>query len=638
MVERSNLECILKLCRKDGSGVDRRGQVVLVEYEVRGIVMSHYKSNRRDIEFNLFEYLKVGEYYGKEPFASFDEDTARDALREVDRLATDEFSASFVEADRNPPELVDGEVKLPDAVKASLDAMYDGGWHLLGLDENLGGFGAPDSLRWATSELFIGADPATFLFASGGLMARVIAAEGTSEQMEKWAIPMVERRWGGTMVLTEADAGSDVGAATSKAVHIEGDVYHLEGVKRFITSGENDYYENIVHLVLARREGGEPGTKGLSMFIVPKFLVNEDGTLGDRNGIHATNIEHKMGIKGSTTCELTMGMDEPCIGYLVGDSHHGIRQMFKVIEDARMMIGVKSAGTLSTGYLNALKYAKERVQSADLAEMLNKSAPRVEIIRHPDVRRMLMLQKAYAEGLRALWMYTAATLDNKVLYPEDDYWDKVNDLLLPMVKGYSSEKAYELLSQSLQVFGGSGFTQDYPIEQYIRDAKIDTLYEGTTAIQALDLFFRKIARDQGQTLMRFSEGIMEYVKGGSDEFATERHALGQALEQVQGHIGILVEHSMKSMQKPKEIYKAGLHTNALLESLSEITIAWLLLEHGEVAYAAIGDASGDDIGFYEGKIASARFFVNDALPKVAARTAAAQAEDGWLMEMSDEAF
>jgi len=600
--------------------------------------MSHYKSNRRDIEFNLFEYLKVGEYYGKTPFASFDEETARDALREVDRLATEEFSASFVDADRYPPELVDGEIKLRDSVKESLDAMYDGGWHLLGLDEDLGGFGAPDSLRWAVSEMFIGADPATFLFASGSLMARVIVAEGTPEQMEKWAIPMIERRWGGTMVLTEADAGSDVGAGTSKAVHLEGDAYHLEGVKRFITSGENDYYENIIHLVLARREGGEDGTKGLSMFIVPKFHVNEDGTLGDRNGIHASNIEHKMGIKGSTTCELTMGMDEPCVGYLVGNSHQGIRQMFKVIEDARMMIGVKSAGTLSTGYLNALDYAKERVQSADLAEAMDKSAPRVQIIRHPDVRRMLMLQKSYAEGLRALWMYTAATLDYKVLHSDDDHWDKVNDLLLPMVKGYSSEKAYELLAQSLQVFGGSGFTQDYPIEQYIRDAKIDTLYEGTTAIQALDLFFRKIARDQGQTLMRFTERMMEYVKGGSDDFATERHALGQALEQLQNHIGVLVGHAMQSMQKPTEIYKTGLHTNALLESLSEITIAWLLLEHGEVAHTALTDATGDDVGFYEGKVASAKFFVNDALPKVAVRTAAAQAEDGWLMEMPDDAF
>ncbi len=600
--------------------------------------MSHYKTNLRDIEFNLFEYLKVDDWYGQAPFESFDRDTAGDALREVERLTREDFAASFVDADRTPLQLVDGEIKLPASVKKSLDALYDGGWHRLGIHPSLDGFGAPDSLRWAAGEMFAGANPAVFLYVSGGLMAQVIASVGTKEQRETWARWMVEKQWGATMVLTEPDAGSDVGAGTSKAIHVERGTYHLEGVKRFITSGESDYFENIIHLVLARREGGEPGTRGLSMFIVPKYLVNEDGSLGERNGIYATNLEHKMGIRGSTTTELTMGMNEPCVGYLVGDVHEGIKQMFLVIEDARMLIGVKSAGTLSTGYLNSLEYAKERVQSADLAEMTDKTAPKVEIIRHPDVRRMLMLQKAYAEGLRALWMYAAMTLDKMKLESEDPYWAKLNDLLLPMVKGYSSEKAYELLATSLQVFGGSGFTQDYPIEQYIRDAKIDTLYEGTTAIQALDLFFRKIARDQGQTLMRLAEGILEYVKGGSDEFATERAALGAALEQVQNHVGALVGYSMASMQNPPEIYKTGLHTNALLESLSEVVIAWLLLEHAEVATVALPDAKGDDVAFYTGKIASARFFVKDALPKVAIRTAAAQAEDAWLMDLPDEAF
>jgi len=285
-----------------------------------------------------------------------------------------------------------------------------------------------------------------------------------------------------------------------------------------------------------------------------------------------------------------------------------------------------------------LEYARNRVQSADLTRASDKTAPRVEIIRHPDVRRMLMLQKSYAEGLRALWMYTAWTLDKMKLEPEDPHWANLNDLLLPLVKGYSSEKAYDLLATSLQVFGGSGFTQDYPIEQYIRDAKIDTLYEGTTAIQALDLFFRKIVKDQGQTLMRFTEGILEYVKGGSDDFAQERQALGQALEQVQNHIEVLVNHSVASIESPSEIYKAGLHTNALLESLAEVVIAWLLLEHAEIAVRRLPGADADDVAFYTGKIASARFLVGDALPKVSMRTAAAQAEDAWLMEFPDAAF
>src|SRR5690606_13413161 len=279
-------------------------------------------------------------------------------------------------------------------------------------------------------------------------------------------------------------------------IHVEGDIYHLEGVKRFITSGEHDAAANIIHLVLARPEGAGPGTKGLSLFIVPKYLVNEDGSLGERNGVVATNLEQKMGIKGSTTCELSFGLDRPAVGYLVGGVHDGIRQMFRVIENARMTIGMKSVATLSTGYLNALDYARVRHQGADMTRTSDKSAPRVPIIAHPDVRRMLITQKAYAEGLRALTLYAAWCQEMAIVNPKDESWERRSDFLLPLVKGYSSEKAYELLALSLQVFGGSGYTQDYPIEQYIRDAKIDTVYEGTTGIQALDLFFRKIARDQ----------------------------------------------------------------------------------------------------------------------------------------------
>ncbi len=601
--------------------------------------MSHYKSNLRDIEFNLFEASQLEAVLGSEPFENFDRDTVMDILTEVDRLAKNEWSESYVEADRVPLELKDGTVVLHDSMKRGLDAFYDAGWEKVSVPKEFGGFGAPSQVRWGMQELLVGANPALFFYVSGGLMAVVLDMVGTPEQIKKWGIPMMERRWGGTMVLTEPAAGSDVGAGTTKAVHIEGDTYHLEGVKRFITSGEFDHAENIVHLVLARREGGEPGTPGLSMFIVPKFHVNDDGSIGERNGIVATNIEKKMGIKGSTTAELTMGTDMPCVGYLVGGVHSGIKQMFKVIEDARMLIGAKSAAGLSTGYLNALDYAKVRVQSADLSEMLDKTAPRVEIINHPDVRRMLMTQKAHAEGMRAMVHFVASLIDKAQMHPEEPFWSKAEDLMLPLLKGYSSEKAYELLAQSLQVFGGSGFTQDYPIEQYIRDAKIDSVYEGTTGIQALDLFFRKIARDQGATLSQLSEQILEMVKGGPDELATERRLLGAAMEDTQAHIGVMVGHLMASMGGDKPaIYKTGLHANGLLESLAEVVMAWLLLRHAEVALGAQGAAEGDDVAFYEGKIASARFFAHHALPKAKLRREAAEQEDGWLMEMSDEAF
>ena len=600
--------------------------------------MGHYKANLRDIEFNLFEANNVEELLGAAPFDDMDRATVMDVLREVRRLSEDEFAASFVDADRIKLSLVDGEVELPASVKKSMAAYYDGGWDMLGLPKDLGGFGAPPSVRWASQEMLVGANPGVYLYASGALMAAVIAAEGTDEQRERFAVRMIEKKWAASMVLTEPQAGSDVGAGTAKAIHVEGNTYHIEGVKRFITSGEHDLSENIIHLVLARREGGPPGTKGLSMFIVPKFLVNADGSLGERNGVYATNLEDKMGIRGSTTCELTFGVDNPAVGYLVGGVHEGIRQMFKVIEDARMLIGSKSAATLSTGFLNALEYAKVRVQGADLANAKDKSAARVEIIRHPDVRRLLMLQKAYSEGMRALVLYTASLSDHMLAKPDNEDYAKRNDFLLPMVKGYCSDKAYELLAQSLQVFGGSGYTRDYPMEQYLRDAKIDTIYEGTTAIQSLDLFFRKIVRDRGATLTNLVNEILEVVKGGHDGLEAERALLGAALEDTQQHLGVLVAHTMASQENPTEIYKTGLHTNALLESLSEVVIGWLLIRHAGIALDAIDGASDTDKVFYEGKVASARFFVRDALPKARLRREAAETEDGSLMTLSDTAF
>ena len=325
-----------------------------------------------------------------------------------------------------------------------------------------------------------------------------------NEQQRHWASLMIERNWAATMVLTEPDAGSDVGAGRTKAVQQPDGTWHLDGVKRFITNGDtDDLFENILHLVLARPEGAGPGTKGLSLFVVPKFHSDpETGEPGERNGVFVTGLEHKMGLKASATCELTFGQHgSPAVGWLVGDIHNGIAQMFKVIEYARMMVGTKAIATLSTGYLNALDYAKTRVQGADMTQMTDKTAPRVTIIHHPDVRRALLTQKAYAEGLRALYLYTAAHQDVAVAEivsgADAEMADRVNDLLLPIVKGVGSERAYQCLTESLQTFGGSGFLQDYPIEQYIRDAKIDSLYEGTTAIQAQDFFFRKIARDQG---------------------------------------------------------------------------------------------------------------------------------------------
>ena len=592
--------------------------------------MSHYRSNLRDIEFNLFEVLRIQDYLGTGDWADLDADTARDVLEEIERLAREDFAASYVDQDRIPLELKDGVVELPASVKAGVRAYRDGGWDRFGAPADLGGIPVPPSLLWATQEMLLASNTVVAWYAGGSLFARVLFEEGTEEQKALAGLWM-DRQWSGSMILTEPDAGSDVGASTTKAIDMGDGTWHLEGVKRFITGGEHDAAENIIHLVLARREGAVAGTKGLSLFVVPKYLVNPDGSLGDRNGVVATNLEKKMGLKGSTTCEMTFGADRPAIGMLVGNVHDGIRQMFRVIEGARMMIGTKAMGTLSTGYLNALDYAKERRQGADLARATDKTAPRVPIIDHPDVRRTLMTLKAYSEGLRALVMYTAWVQDQSALHPEDDRWERRSDFLLPLVKGYSSETAYHQLAEALQVFGGSGFTQDYPLEQYIRDTKIDTIYEGTTGIQALDLFFRKIARDQGVTLAALASEITEFVKGGlgDDPLADERESLARMLDDAQTQLGSMVEDLMASYSGDSaEIYKVGLHTNSLLQSLAEVIIAWQLLRHADIAIGRV-----DEDLFYVGKVESARWFLRMAAPQVAARREAAVAEDGSLMKM-----
>ena len=601
--------------------------------------MGHYKSNLRDIEFNLFEVFRTQDHMGTGPFAQMDPETARGVLTEVERLARGPFADSFTEADRTPLVLEDGEVTLPAALTRSLDAYFDGEWYRLDLPERLGGYGAPPSLRWAAMEMLLGAHPAALMYAAGPFFAAIVDELVTEEQRARWVVPTVENRWGGTMVLTEPDAGSDVGAGRTKATDNGDGTWNIEGVKRFITNGDFDWPDNIIHLVLARPQGAGPGTKGLSLFIVPKYWVNADGSLGERNGAVVTQIEDKMGLKASATCEITFGDATPARGVLVGEVHDGIRQMFKIIEYARMLVGTKAIATLSTGYLNALAYTKERVQGPDLAQAADKNARRVEIIRHPDVRRSLMEQKAHVEGMRALVMYAASVQDRiQMAGPgtEDAApLEKRNDLLLPLVKGYGSEKSYELLAQSLQLFGGSGYCRDYPIEQYIRDAKIDTLYEGTTGIQGMDLFFRKIGKDQGATLASLLIEIQEFAKGdaGNGALGGERQRLATALEDVQGMLGAMVGFLSES------IYKIGLNTTPFLFSLAELVVGWLLLRQADVALAALdGEPSGNERAFYEGKVAAARWFSANVLPQLSARRAILEATDLGVMELDDAAF
>ncbi|MFF4383690.1 acyl-CoA dehydrogenase [Kitasatospora sp. NPDC092039] len=609
--------------------------------------MGHYKSNLRDVEFNLFEVFGREQVYGTGPFADMDVETAKNILSEISRLAENDLAASFTDTDRNPP-VFDPETNtapIPAAFKKSYQTFMDAEWWRLGIPESIGGQVTPNSLIWAFAEQILGSNPAIWMYSSGPAFAGVIAEEGTEEQLEI-AKRMTDRLWGSTMVLTEPDAGSDVGAGRTKAIQQEDGSWHIEGVKRFITSGEHDMSENIIHMVLARPEGGKPGTKGLGLFIVPKFDFDwETGELGERNGVYATNVEHKMGLKASNTCEMTFGAKHPAKGWLLGEKVDGIRQMFKIIEFARMMVGTKAIATLSTGYLNALEYAKERVQGADISQFMDKTAPRVTITHHPDVRRSLLTQKAYAEGMRALVLFTASTQDDmmaaKLRGERDEAAERLNDLLLPIVKGYGSEKSYEQLAQSLQTFGGSGYLQEYPIEQYIRDAKIDTLYEGTTAIQGQDFFFRKIVKDGGQALTALSEQIQKFLgsAAGGDALAAERELLAKAAGDLEAIVGKLLADLTSVEQDVKNMYKVGLNTTRLLMVSGDVVVGWLLLRQAAVALAKLeAGASEKDVPFYQGKVAAARFFAKNVLPTVAPQRLIAEGIDNEIMELAEEAF
>jgi alkylation response protein AidB-like acyl-CoA dehydrogenase len=625
--------------------------------------VSHYRSNIRDIEFNLFEVLGRDKVLGTGPFEEVDTDTARSILAEVDRIAREDLAASYVESDRTPP-VFDPETHtapVPEAFKKSYRAWMDAEYWRLTLPAELGGQPAPSSLNWAIAEMVLGSNAPVWMYACGPSFAAVVNRNG-NERDKLIARHIVDEGWGATMVLTEPDAGSDVGAGRTKATLQADGSWHIEGVKRFITSGEHDMADNIVHLVLARPVGvegvGGPGTKGLSMFLVPKhhFDVETGELTGERNGVYVTNVEHKLGIKVSNTCELTFGDSnvgggEPAKGWLLGEVHDGIAQMFQVIENARMMVGTKAIATLSTGYLNALDYAKQRVQGADLTRASDKTAPRVTITHHPDVRRSLMTQKSFAEAMRALVLYTASWQDRVQVAEfngqKDELAERVNDLLLPIVKGYGSERSWVLLgTESLQTFGGSGFLQEYPIEQYVRDAKIDTLYEGTTAIQGQDLFFRKIVKDQAQALGHLAKEIEGFVtsEAGNGRLKVERALLATGLEDAQAIVGTLVDQLMSADPNadggdPKNIYKVGLNTSRLLMVLGDVVCSWLLLRQAEVALGKLaGEVSDKDKAFYEGKVAAAQFFARTMLPKLTAERAIAESTDLSLMELSEDAF
>ncbi|GAA2878012.1 hypothetical protein GCM10020220_079730 [Nonomuraea rubra] len=601
--------------------------------------MGHYQSNVRDLEFNLFEVFGRGEILGTGPFSEVDEDVARSVLDEMNRLATGVLADSFEEGDRNPPvfDAATSTVKVPEGFKKSYKALVDGGWAHLDLPTDLGGPGIPRTLAWATAEMVLGANPALYMYAAGPNFAYTLWKVGTPEQ-KRFAELAIEKNWGATMVLTEPDAGSDVGAGRTKAVRQPDGTWHIEGVKRFITSAEHDMSDNIFHLVLARPEGHGPGTKGLSMFLVPKFHVNlETGELGERNGVYVTNVEKKMGLKVSTTCELTFGDKHPAVGWLVGEVHEGIKQMFMVIEHARMMVGTKAIATLSTGYLNALEYAKVPRPGRRPGEDGRQGLARVTITHHPDVRRELMLQKAYAEGMRALVLYTATFQDTLLIDPDDRHAPRHERPAAAHRQGRRLRAVVRAAlplpadPRRLRLPPGIPDRAVHPRREDRLPVRGHDRHPGSGPVLQEDPAPTRAPRSARCWPRSTSSPGPRRATGGSRRSAS---CSAEAAAEVKAMGDTMAGWALGSLEAPEEVYKVGLNTTRLLLALGDLIIGWLLLRQAEVALAKLGEARPVLPGQGRGRLV----LRPDRAARLAAERRVLAATGLELMELPEEAF
>ncbi|MBL8917457.1 MAG: acyl-CoA dehydrogenase [Myxococcaceae bacterium] len=606
--------------------------------------INRYKADLRELQFVLLEQYAFKDIAGKGPYEGWDEDTAKSILQETYRIAREVLGPLNGSGDREGCKLVDGSVLTPKGFKEAWKQLYETGLKQIAVPKEHGGQGAPYALYALVEEITSGANTAFNMYP--GLAwgaAEVISECGTEAQGKLYADRMFNGTWGGTMCLTEPHAGSDVGSASSKAVKQADGRYKIQGTKIFISGGDHDLTENIVHLVLARIEGAPAGTKGLSLFIVPKFRVSPDGALGALNDVQVASIEHKLGINGSATCVLNFGENGECFGELVGTvENQGMPQMFRMMNGARIAVGIQGLAVASSAYLNALEYAKDRKQGANFKFWKDPAKPRVPIIEHPDVRRMLLELKAHTEGIRALVVKLAAHRDMAIIYQGKDdekatYHQSQVDLLTPIVKAYASDEAYRLCGIAVQVYGGAGFLKDWPVEQYLRDSKIFSIYEGTNHIQAMDLVGRKLGQNGGANFQTFMSDIAAFVEKnkGHPIFGKEVEALGSASEAV-----VSTAMGFMGWSQSDKVTLVPLSANRFLEMMSKTVVGFVLLDAGvkaEQALAKVGQ-SHPDRAFYEGKRYSALYYGRNVLPQVKQLAELVMLEDSSPMEISDAAF
>jgi hypothetical protein len=583
-----------------------------------------YKIDLRAIQFTLFEHLKVQDLFAHEAYAHLSREACDQILEQCVRFATQVTGPLNGPGDRAGCKLEGGTVSTPSGFKDAWKKLWELGLPVFSMPEDAGGTGGPHAVHAVIEEMLSGANTAFQMYP--GLThgaADVIASFALPEHKQRFLPGMTSGRFAGTMCLSEPQAGSDVGAAKTRAVQLEGPIYTITGTKCWISAGDHDLAENIIHLVLARIEGAPPGTKGLSLFIVPKIWVNEDGSFGAPNDVVTGSIEHKLGIRASATAVLNFGENGKCRGILVGGQEHaGMKQMFRMMNGARISVGVQGIALASTAYLNALHYARERLQGSDIKHFKDPNAPRVSIIHHADVRRMLLEMKAKVEGMRTLAVKLAMHSDLAHALATKDagtaaFHQAQVDLLTPIVKAYCADQAFRIAEMAIQTYGGAGYVTDNPVEQYCRDAKIFSIYEGTNHIQAIDLISRKVPMHGGAAFKAYLDGIKAFVAEHHRRpgLGPEVQDLGKAAEALERAAGAIV--GFFTAGKTDQVM---LVANPFLEVMAEVTIAHLLLEAGVIAAGRVHrygeEQSQADFDFYQGKVMAAKFFANFVLPAV----------------------
>ena len=602
--------------------------------------MAQVIADRRHLDFVLYEQLGVDELTKLDKYKVFNKKTFDMIITEARNFAVKELLPANAEGDREGLQFENGQVKVPQCFHRAYKLLLEGEWTSLTEDPDWGGQGLPANIALAVGEYLYGSNWALTNYGGMGHgTGKMVEIFGTRQQKEMFLEKLYTAEWGGTMLLTEPQAGSDVGALTTTAVKNPDGTYSISGNKIFITNGEHDLTENIIHPVLARIEGDPAGTKGISIFLVPKIWVNEDGSLGESNDVVCTGIEEKMGIHASPTCSMTLGGKGKCRGLLLGEACQGMKIMFYMMNEARLGVGFQAFAYASAAYLYALNYARERIQGRDLDAGKDPGAAPVPIIQHPDVRRMLLEMKAYVAGMRSFVHYVEQCLEKEALATSDEeraYYKGFGDLLTPLVKAYCAQRGFDQCVQAVQVYGGYGYVSEYPVEQLVRDCKITSIYEGTDGIQAMDLLGRKLGMAKGQVFINFLGEIQKTVAlaretPGLEEITTDVEKAANRLGEVAMHLGT---NAMSA--KFKVAFAAAF---PFLEVMGDVIMAWMLLWRAVLARQKLdAGARKKDVDFYEGQLKTAEFFVQTILPATLGKMDGIVKNNASAIEISDAAF